>query len=870
MIAIGRSALLGILVCVVLPRPVLCEPIRIGAEAVVRENPRSRYSRYVNWRPADHETVDLNPPRISWPYQYILEERFRTRPGEKHSMQIPPPFRMDGVVKPQRPTRFEGVNALPLNQGHYDLYQGGGDLKWNLHRKQAFDKISFRTRFEPDAQYLLLDGIACGSHGHRDANCLIRFTDNDRVWLVDDSYTEGPFLSDHNGVLVTCDGIAGAMPALARLDAAVDFDEVGITRTTLPDHSGVDWQRNVLWIKERCFVVLDRMNAVKPGNYGFRCLWRTLGTAELDGNRLTTRQEAATPERRDAMHLVFGRDVRPGLTEDREIFGRRWHGQYEHSEPMVNIHSQDTTRKLAAGEAFTFANLFYATNVAQTHNFSLAKIDDATALITGEESMLCGTADGGVTIGGVSLDAGPFLLRDRSLTAAAATSVTIDGVSVLSTETPVAVSLDLGSRKLIVQADAPTKATILGEVRRLQEGHATFEVSSIARTSFTRELDEATSRAQKAHLDVGRGARKTTANVSVAWKFNAGSAVRALVHDGDSVVIGTEDGIGVLLNARGKELWRIEADGRINAVSAGELNGDGRNDYVFASEDAHVYAVGSTGQELWRFRCPRYPKRSGKFGQARDVLAADLDGDGKAEVIVGANNIELHVLDGTGRQLRSSHGSDSNMTFNNFSVVDLDGDGNSTILAFPSSGSFGYGMEFDPDGRADRFSTDGWPSHIRDRAEVDLDGDGRLDFACATNRGNVYYRVRSGNGLGNKKMFSIGCPLTAMAGLTQPGRLGLVAVGIDASFVHVLDGRGAPVWKQLTGSPVTDVEFVRTRNGALLVAATADGSVLFFSETGKALGTSAGQSRINVMAPAGDAIVVGDADGLVRKVVFSP
>ena len=68
MIAIGRSALLGILVCVVVPRPVRCDPIRIDAEAVVRENPRSQYSRYVNWRPADRETVDLNPPRISWPY----------------------------------------------------------------------------------------------------------------------------------------------------------------------------------------------------------------------------------------------------------------------------------------------------------------------------------------------------------------------------------------------------------------------------------------------------------------------------------------------------------------------------------------------------------------------------------------------------------------------------------------------------------------------------------------------------------------------------------------------------------------------------------------------------------------------------------
>ncbi|MBT7302262.1 MAG: hypothetical protein HN849_22225, partial [Victivallales bacterium] len=256
-------------------------------------------------------------------YQYILEQRHRLRPSEKNAMQIQPPFRVDGVVKALRPTRFEGVTVSPLNQGHYDLYQGKGDLKWNVGRAETFDKISFRTRFEPDAQYLLLDGIACGSHGHRDANCLIRFTDNDRVWLVDDSYTEGPFLSDHNGVLVTRDGIADPLPALSRLDVVADFADTALTRTTLPDHSGVDWERNILWVKEGCFVVLDRMRAVKPGNYAFRCLWRTLGTAGIEGNRLVTRQGEQTPERKDAMHLVFGDDVRGTVVEEREEFGSR-------------------------------------------------------------------------------------------------------------------------------------------------------------------------------------------------------------------------------------------------------------------------------------------------------------------------------------------------------------------------------------------------------------------------------------------------------------------------------------------------------------------------------------------------------------------
>jgi len=47
---------------------IAAKPVRIGLEAIVPESPRSHYSRYVNWRPADGETVRLNPPRLSWPY----------------------------------------------------------------------------------------------------------------------------------------------------------------------------------------------------------------------------------------------------------------------------------------------------------------------------------------------------------------------------------------------------------------------------------------------------------------------------------------------------------------------------------------------------------------------------------------------------------------------------------------------------------------------------------------------------------------------------------------------------------------------------------------------------------------------------------
>lgn len=49
-------------------QPACSEPVRIGVESRVEDNQRSHYNRYVNWRPANSETVHLNPPRMSWPY----------------------------------------------------------------------------------------------------------------------------------------------------------------------------------------------------------------------------------------------------------------------------------------------------------------------------------------------------------------------------------------------------------------------------------------------------------------------------------------------------------------------------------------------------------------------------------------------------------------------------------------------------------------------------------------------------------------------------------------------------------------------------------------------------------------------------------
>ena len=52
--------------------------------------------------------------------------------------------------------------------------------------------VSIRHRFEKrgdhEAQYLLLDGVTAGSHGHQDGNAILEFSSKNRTWLVDMGY----------------------------------------------------------------------------------------------------------------------------------------------------------------------------------------------------------------------------------------------------------------------------------------------------------------------------------------------------------------------------------------------------------------------------------------------------------------------------------------------------------------------------------------------------------------------------------------------------------------------------------------------------------------------------------------------------------
>jgi len=92
--------------------------------------------------------------------------------------------------------------------------------------------------------------------------------------------------------------------------------------------------------------------------------------------------------------------------------------------------------------------------------------------------------------------------------------------------------------------------------------------------------------------------------------------------------------------ATGQPRWTLPMPGRGSDVAAGDINGDGRIEFVWGCSDGNLYAAGcpkpgGAGEILWQvpLGAPVGPPSP-----------ADVDGDGLLEVLVTTADGWLHVL----------------------------------------------------------------------------------------------------------------------------------------------------------------------------------------------------------------------------------
>ena len=219
-------------------------------------------------------------------YLYMIEKRGGMGSSSDEPLQG---YCVD--LQPVEPVDHLGVHVVPADQLYYDTaYYWHKGKKPPLHR--TFDKLTFRSGFDPDDEYLMLDGTAGGSHSYDDTNTIGEYSANGRIWLCQVDIFNGPTMNFHNGLTVARDGFGMAgVPPCAELVECAQGTRFGYTATALRDYNGVDWVRHIVWLKGQYFFVLDEATALQAGDYSLALRWRGLGRARLEPGRYVAAQD---------------------------------------------------------------------------------------------------------------------------------------------------------------------------------------------------------------------------------------------------------------------------------------------------------------------------------------------------------------------------------------------------------------------------------------------------------------------------------------------------------------------------------------------------------------------------------------------------
>ncbi|MBM4049924.1 MAG: hypothetical protein FJ279_32915, partial [Planctomycetes bacterium] len=309
----------------------------------------------------------------------------------------------------------------------------------------------------------------------------------------------------------------------------------------------------------------------------------------------------------------------------------------------------------------------------------------------------------------------------------------------------------------------------------------------------------------------------------------------------------------------------------ITACATGDLNGDGKAEVVVGSASGGIRALTADGQPLWTFA-------SDDRAAINCLACADVDGDGKAEVMYGtAGRLGLLGSDGKERW-RAEPPKFRGLTSDVMTVfpADVNGDRKTEIVCGCASWQY---FAYDAQGKMV------WKNIIYAHSATvgcaaDVDGDGKDEIVA----GNVYYRLNlidhDGKRLWNAG--NLGPEMTAVAAADVNGdKRPEILTGVDGGNLHCYDRTGKELWVINLGDKVTRIlavdlngdgkdEIVCSAESAHVFALNTDGRILWRTALPDGVSDLAlvrGKGKALFVAAAGTAgVAVLDGDGKVLAV----
>ena len=779
-------------------------------------------------------------------------------------------------VAPHAPPRFVGLNVFPLDRQIYDDTQRRPSYNEAFARAgvalaQAWDKISFRENWEPDGQYLLLDGLGRGKHLHYDTNSIVTFVQDGERWLLDHDYLVRN-TTEHSMLTVLRDGrCTELVPSLAGLAASGDLPGMAATHTFVQDDNGVDWDRHVLWSKGAWFLVHDTITARQAGDYDFDLTWKTIDRGDQSVNargQFVARRPPAAPSPgpaatapaagpAGALHIDSAASVRTWVTN---------HVRQGIAVPVSILHQRHSAG-MPAGAQASFCSLVYATGSKHPTEFNV-EVARPTAYRVKSPGGDVLAGFGPDRAGRWQCEAEAWLVHGQKVSLVAARSIGL-GATGLTFQPAANVSLEAGTGQMVLIAPAPITVTGRGGATLGGQPHLTLpagrHIVAVAGLDAAC-LSDATHGAASPPADPPPAAPSRAA-AQPLWSLTlaARSPVLRITPadldgDGQPELLVACGQAGQAVSAGGKLLWSHATGGLVRDVSMARFARNGPPTILVSSADTHLYQLDATGRQQrkdqmtgiyfntdhgdrpWGLYCTRGVDTDGDGGDdllvttlasmeswgltpdmkklwrtlapyhgCMEMAVEDLDRDGKPEIVIANKYGALFVLRTDGSKLLNSATSIGDVTF---ALGDLDGDGKKEIVHGSSTGDL---IAVDLRNRTLwKFNNYGYP--VARILCGDLTGEGRPEVLVASGTGYLYCLDATGTTLWQRRL-GLAVHDIALAA-------GLILAGTEDGAIHALDAAGRPVWSQTVGAPVLKLIVIPLAGRPTVVAGLADGRLL--------------------------------------------
>ena len=766
-----------------------------------------------------------------------------------------------GEVHAEDTQVLDGVKIIPLDPGYYKHIAAEGVVP---PLKQCFDKFSFREKLDPEALYVLVDGINNGGHRHADANSVLRYSHFGRDWLAENDYIKNQ-QKYHNSLLLLYNGESFPLPDYMAVADTGDTPDFGYVVVRAAGVGPTDWLRYYVWLKkDNAWLVIDEVIAGKDGQYRLKQRWNGIGdvTEKPDGYELE--------QQGSSVRLQTAGNATLTVYDDPDL-GRQW-ASYPFAKPVAHVMDQTRETILKAGEKVQLIALWHGASGKQpVPEWAVDAAADGFRVNTGARQYAIQPGKDGKLNIQMTESTVPVAPRtkaaagDKEETAPAITpewrtSQSSGGLTELSAPgIAEALGMTLTGTKpakanvFIAEAGNKLSAAIDGtcteggdsvmfdpdtQVVLNYQFAAQQEICAVELQLWWSSTSSRNTAYKLMTAEVEMSNDNFRSDVRKVYTFDAsreshpnfGHPVRFLfefpaqkarevrltltpqkdtaIYLGEATLLG-HPAPGTRLPARQAEFTQVI---RVQ---------DARGDYLVA---------GSENGNLFFYSLDGKPLDTLKIGaKINDLAALDVDGDGENELLLACRDAYLRAIKRDGKELWKTKFEQYRL-YPDVTIVktaDLDGDGKDEILV---------GCDNWRTYALDRNGKEIWRFEVvhptRAVEVADIDGDGKPEVLCGTRYMWATVLDHQGNKLWGGR-FGVGCRAIT-APLNGQGKNRNVVIGIDSGKVSFHDRNGQEFKSFLTGDEIFMMDTAVPRNGQEdIFVASYNGYVYRFTSDGK-------------------------------------